>query len=144
DRDPAIPAHLLNILHSVGGLNSVRVLHPMSHGPEPLMREYAPGPVAGQVVSRIANGDGSRRPQHLTTSRGAASIASKPENGNLPPITNGNYDPTDIYSSEAYDANALYAQGHCCNPLANPVVAPKETTIDIATSGSKAFADTNG
>jgi len=81
DRDPAIPAHLLNILHSVGGLNSVRVLHPMSHGPEPLMREYAPGPVAGQVVSRSANGDGSRRPQHLTTSRGAANIASKPENG---------------------------------------------------------------
>jgi len=64
--------------------------------------------------------------------------------GNLPPITNGNYDPTDIFSSEAYDANALYAQGHCCNPLGNLNGTPKETSIAIATAGSQDFADIHG
>ena len=33
---------------------------------------------------------------------------------------NGNYDPTDIYNSNAYDYNALQALGHCCNPNSNP------------------------
>ena len=31
-------------------------------------------------------------------------------------MTNGTYDPTDLYGSDAYDFNALYAPVYCCNP----------------------------
>jgi hypothetical protein len=129
DRDPEIPAHLTTILHSVGGLNSIRVLHPMSRSPEPPFRDYAPGPVAAR---------GESGGHDATAKRPGEQAAS--HNGSLPPITNGNYDPPDMYSSEAYDTNALYAQGHCCNPFHVSGGTPRETSIAIATAGTQ---DTN-
>jgi hypothetical protein len=59
-------------------------------------------------------------------------------------ITNGAYDPTDIYSSEAYNYNALYNQGHCCNPLGNPGSSPVQDSIAIATFGSQQASDLQG
>jgi hypothetical protein len=59
-------------------------------------------------------------------------------------ITGGAYDPTDLYSSEAYDANALYAQGHCCNPTNNPGGTPPQTSVAIATAGTQNSSDFYG
>jgi len=59
-------------------------------------------------------------------------------------ITGGAYDPTDIYSSRAYDYSALYNQGHCCNPLGNPNNSPAQTSIAIATFGQQQVSDIAG
>ena len=86
--------------------------------------------------------DASKLPAGL---RKAKSLKSSGQSGKvLPPITNGAYDPTDIYSSEAYDYNALYAQGHCCNPLGNPGQTPPQTSIAIATFDSTDLGDIAG
>ena len=60
-----------------------------------------------------------------------------------PGITNGAYDPTDLYSSQAYDTNALDALGHCCNPL-GAVSPPKETSIAIVSTGDMNGSDITG
>jgi len=133
DRDPVIPSQLTNIIHSVGGLNNLQVLRPAAkHVQEPVFPIYAPGPVIGKGVSGSQDSK-SKRPDSLAKSKHGK-----------PPITGGAYDPTDIYSSEAYDANALYALGHCCNPLGNPNNSPVETSIAIATAGSQAVSDMQG
>lgn len=136
DRDPSIPATLSNIVHSVGGLNSLQVLHPANKTTqEPVFPVYAPGPVKDS--GSVGNGDGDR------TKLPKSSPGSKPT-GTSPLITGGAYDPTDIYSSQAYDTNALYGQGHCCNPLHNPNVTPPETSIAIATAGTQNGSDIAG
>ena len=65
----------------------------------------------------------------------AASKKKLASAGPTPGVTNGFYDPTDIYSSQAYDVDALNAQGHCCNPT-HATDAPPATNIAIATSGT--------
>jgi hypothetical protein len=130
DRDPIIPARLSNIIHSMGGLNSIQVLRPANTSlPEPAFADYAEGPVsaAGPVG-------------------GANAKAKRPSTGDgpKPNITGGAYDPTDIYSSQAYDVNALYNQGHCCNPLNNSGVTPPSSSIAIATAGTQSTSDFAG
>lgn len=132
DRDPQLPANLQSAVQAVIGLNNWERMHP-ANGIEPLsMPDYAPGPVVGTPVS--AQGD--------------AVIAGGPltlvKNDATPEITGGAYDPTDIYSSEAYNYNALYNLGHCCNPLGAPNSSPPEASIDNATVGSQNFADIAG
>lgn len=129
DRDPVIPANLTSIVLSVEGLNNLARMHPASKGRiEPASPDYAPGPVVALGPSMQASGDRTKLPQNKTASHLGAGAAN---------ITNGAYDPTDIYSSEAYDFNALYNQGHCCNPLGNAGNSPPETSIAIATFGDQ-------
>jgi kumamolisin len=130
DRDPVIPTSLGNIIHSIGGLNSIQVLRPANKAmQEPAFADYVEGPTAAVAGS------------------GAADAKAKPPvkgAGLQPNITGGAYDPTDIYGSPAYDVSALNAQGHCCNPLSNPNVSPAESSIAIATAGSQAASDLSG
>jgi pro-kumamolisin-like protein/Big-like domain-containing protein len=126
DRNPAVPAALGNIVHSVGGLNNIQIMKPGNHGfAEPEFSVYSPGPAYALGESGRHNGDRTK-------------LA-----GANPGITNGAYDPTDLYSSEAYDVNALYALRHCCNPLGNPN-SPPETSIAIVTAGSQSGSDITG
>ena len=55
-----------------------------------------------------------------------------------PELTNGGFDPQDLYSSQGYDFGALSNQGHCCNPLNNSGSSPPQSSIALAT-----FADVN-
>jgi pro-kumamolisin-like protein/Big-like domain-containing protein len=139
DRDPIVPVGL-NI-HSVGGLNNLQVLRPAARNiKEPQFPAYAPGPVVANGESRGRNALQKNMLSELQSRQ--KSLASS-KHGKQP-ITNGAYDPTDIYSSEAYDLNALYAQGHCCNPLGNPNNSPVESSIAIATAGSQQVSDMQG
>jgi hypothetical protein len=118
DRNPVVPAALGSIVHSVGGLNNIQAMKPGNHGlPEPEFPVYSPGPA--YAVGEDGGHDGDR------TKLGGA----------IPGFTNGVYDPTDLWFSAAYDVQALYIMGHCCNPLGNPQRSPKETSIAIATAG---------
>jgi len=129
DRNPVIPPHLANIIHSIGGLNNVQLMHPAHKGmPEPEFSSHAAGPVRSMSAIGYQSGNGSK-PRGKSPSGAATKLT--------PSMTNGIYDPQDIFSSEAYDTNALYAQGHCCNPLHNPGVTPPETSIAIATAGTQ-------
>ena len=132
DRDPVVPQGLSNIVESIGGLNNLNVLHPASkNAVEPNFSTYTAGPV------------------HANGKSGSHSSSQKPPenilpNGLSPNITGGAYDPTDMFSSQAYDTNALYGFGHCCNPLGNPGVTPPETSIAIATAGTQNGSDFTG
>lgn len=142
DRDPAIPSNLNGIIQSVGGLNNYLVMHPASKTvKEPLFPDYAPGPTASIGETAGHNGDRSLLAKAMKAS--AAKLASH-KNGVISNITDGAYDPTDMYSSQAYDTNALYNQGHCCNPFSNPSVTPPQTSIAIATAGSQQGSDMAG
>ncbi len=140
DRDPVIPASLANIVHSVGGLNNLQVLRPTaSKLKEPNFSTYVAGPATVLGDHGEHSGLKSKLPKELQSKE------KQTANGKhgKPPITGGAYDPTDIYSSEAYDLNALYAQGHCCNPLGYSS-SPAESSIAIATAGSQAVSDMQG
>jgi hypothetical protein len=127
DRNPAVPAALGNIVHSVGGLNNIQVMKSGNHGfPEPEFPVYSPGPAYAVGESGSHEGDRTKLP------------------GAEPGVTNGYYDPTDIYSSQAYDTNALDALGHCCNPLSNPNTSPKEASIAIVSAGVISGSDITG
>jgi len=128
--DPVIPASLSTIIHSLGGLNNIQVLRPSNKGVgEPVFPDYSDGP------SSAAN-----------TAVGSNAKAKRPSStaGAKANITGGAYDPTDIYSSQAYDLNALYNQGHCCNPLNNSMVTPPSSSIAIATAGTQSGSDFAG
>ena len=128
DRDPSIPAGLGSIIHSVGGLNDYEELKAANNfGPKPEFPMYSAGPVKLVGPSARVDGDRSKLPATAKrTGRGEAALFGD---------TDG-YDPADLYSSYAYDTNALYHLGHCCNPLGNAGVTPPETSIAIATVGS--------
>jgi len=137
DRDPVIPSTLTNILHSVGGLNSVDVLRPANKNmTEPVFPDYSPGPAVSSGRAGGANGDRSKLPKGLKGHN---------NNGGIPNYTTGApYDPQDMYSTAAYSVSALYNLGHCCNPTGNPGVTPPETSIAIATAGTQQGSDFSG
>lgn len=127
DRAPAIPAHLANIIHSVGGLNSFEVFHPHHTNMKQIAYPiYSPGPAVSAPVS-----------DHHDAGKA-------PTKGITPNITNGFYDPSDIYSSEAYNTGALDRQGHCCNPFHAGGGSPPATSIAIPSVGAQSFNDMNG
>jgi Pro-kumamolisin, activation domain/Bacterial Ig-like domain (group 3) len=123
NRNPAIPVNLAGIIRSVGGLNNLEAFHPGAASKEPTFPTYVAGPTVVEGSSGSQDSNGSKPPRSLA---GIGSTAG---------LTNGAYDPTDLFSSEAYNANALYALGHCCNPLHNPDVTPPETSIAIVSVG---------
>lgn len=125
DRDPVVPSTISNVLESVMGTNNLQVVQPAIRnfkgdiGGNP----YAPGP----LVSTGVGGQKEAEPAK-------AAVVSK--NGVTPNITNGYYDPTDIFASTAYNYQALNNQGHCCNPTHNANNTPADTSIAIATFSS--------
>ena len=128
-----LPHALTGIVESVEGLSNLQTMYPDVARPT---RARSPAYVAGPVV---ASG-----PQAVANGSLRSSAPLRPAGGATPNITNGAYDPTDIYSSEAYDYNALYRQGHCCNPLGNTGSSPPQTSIAIATFGSQQISDMQG
>ena len=139
DRDPEIPTSLTGVLHSVQGLNSLQRMYPANPNmAEPVSPDYVPGPAYTMAVSDHA--DGSR----ALLKQAMKAHSPKAAKGTTPNFTNGNLDPTDLYGSNAYDYNALYAQGHCCNPLGNANSSPPESSIAIASFGSQAISDIAG
>ena len=136
DRDPAIPARLASIIQSVDGLNNIQVLRPSVQGAQggrgPV---YVPGPVVAVGESAEGTADRTKLP---------AGLAGRQVSPAPPPITNGRYDPTDLYGTNAYDYQALYNQGHCCNPLGNPGQSPPESSIAIATAYALNLSDMAG
>lgn len=135
DVEPQIAGSTASLVHSIGGLNDIQRLQPGSHGVEPAMPIYSPGPVKGTTATGGVNGDHKKLLAAMKVSKNRK---------NLPNLTNGFLDPTDLYGSNAYDFNALYAQGHCCNPFGNPGGTPPVTSIAIATAGTQNTNDWAG
>jgi hypothetical protein len=134
DRDPVLPASVSGVVESVDGLSSLQTMYPDSPGmKEPASAAYVPGP----VVSAGPHGAASGSRAELRAAQAGNPLAT-------PLITGGAYDPTDMYSSEAYDENGLQRLGHCCNPLANPGSSPAQSSIAIATFGSQNSSDIVG
>jgi hypothetical protein len=134
DRALVLPSALAAVVESVDGLSDLQTMYPASAGfAEPSSPAYVAGPVVAAGPHAAANGSLAK----LRT-------AERTSGSSKPNITDGAYDPTDIYSSEAYDYNALYRLGHCCNPLANPGSSPAQTSIAIATFGSQSISDMAG
>jgi len=139
--DPVLPASLSGIVESIEGLSSLQTMFPASPtAHEPASPAYAPGPVVALGTHAAANGSRAK----LRAAERASRRAMRGHGGAKVHITSGAYDPTDIYSSEAYDYNALYGQGHCCNPLGNSGSSPPQSSIAIATFGSQQLSDMAG
>ena len=139
NHDPVLPKSLSGIVESVEGMSSLQTMFPASptvH--EPASPAYVAGPVAANGPHAAGNGSRAKLRAALRASRGGAAKGAKVH------ITGGAYDPTDIYSSQAYDYNALYNQGHCCNPLGNPGNSPAQSSIAIATFGQQQISDIQG
>jgi len=130
DRAPVLPPSVASVIHSVAGLNTINVLRPMANNrKEPSFADY----VAGPVVAKAASGGGSAKAKRPTGHSGVKSN-----------LTNGFYDPTDIYNAQAYDVDALNNLGHCCNPLGNAGSTPPSSSIAIATAGTQNASDFAG
>jgi hypothetical protein len=125
DRDPALPSSLKSIVSSVDGLNNVAQLQSASGTTDTSkMAPYSAGPV--QQLHSAVHADGSM-------AKLKAALAKRAAQPNAAP---GNYDPTDIYSSQAYDEDALHKQSNCCNPFHVGTSSPAASSIAIATAGS--------
>jgi subtilase family serine protease len=134
DRDPVLPVEVDALIDSVQGLNNLAVVHPASSNTATAeFPDYSPGPASEFTMSRQTNAKSQ-------TPRARSSTA----NGVIVHITSGGYDPTDLYSSQAYNLDALDRQGHCCNPLHKPDGSPPETSIAVATFGAVDMKDLDG
>jgi kumamolisin len=134
NRNPVLPHAVAAVVESVDGLSDLQTMYPAQHGyAEPPSRPYVPGPVLATGPHSAANG-----------SHAKLRLAERASRRARPNITGGAYDPTDIYSSQAYDYQALYNQGHCCNADGNPGSSPPESSIAIATFGSQNVSDMQG
>jgi len=161
--DPVLPGSLTGIVESVEGLSNLQTMFPSTpNAQEPDSPAYSPGPVTSNGGHAAANGNSAKLPKSMKTARDTAAktAAAKTAAANAavaktaaakggagsgkPNITNGSYDPTDIYSSQAYDYNALYNQGHCCNPLGFSGSSPPQSSIAIATFGTQNLSDMKG
>jgi hypothetical protein len=135
DRDPVLPESVRPFVHSIHGLNSIVVFHPnLSNAQSTFGPDYVPGPVAQELDS--GDSDASTRPDQ-SSDQGAETPAVTPPNS-------GFFSPADMYSSYAYDYQALMNQGHCCNPLNHPGHSPRESSIAIAAYGDVHLADVVG
>jgi hypothetical protein len=150
DRDPVIPAQLSGILHSVGGLNSIQRVHAPHEGD--ISRKnpaYSPGNTLsiGEAPPSHTGNKAALEAARSATAANAGSTTLKEKalpGGVQPGVTNGFLDPTDIYSSYAYDFDALQALGHCCNPYNVSGGAPPTTSVAVATAGDFANSDLLG
>ena len=125
------------------GLNNIQVRHPASpNGEEPEFPIYASGPAVATGGFEQGNGSREARPHELQSRQEQLPSAEDSEPRSSLPFTV--LDPADLYSSEAYDLDALYPLGHCCNPLGLKDGSPPNSSIAIATAGSHALSDLQG
>jgi subtilase family serine protease len=140
DRDPQIPSNLAGIIQYVDGLNSILRMRPAnSHLKGMRGPDYSPGPVRQEGAGGQQNANPAAvkaLASKMKAKSGAKQLGSQ--------ITGGFYDPSDVWSSNMYDFNALQAQGHCCNPTGNSGGTPPQTSIGLATDGAFAASDMTG
>ena len=127
--DPTLPSSISSIVSSVDGLNNVEQMVSASGMTDTsAMPRYSAGPASRLHASVHASGS------HAALQKAMKQSARKLAQPNAAP---GNYDPTDIYSSQAYDENALHTQSNCCNPFHSPTAnSPAQSSIAIVTAGS--------
>ena len=142
DRAPSLRPDLVNVVWAVLGLNSLEQERPASHRAVPTRPAYLPGPA--KATGPTQHGDARVSLREAMQAKAKTGRAGAVNDAAGPQISGGAYDPTDIYSSQAYDVSALYNQGHCCNPLGNPGQSPPETSIAIATFGAQDLSDIAG
>ncbi len=129
DRNPTVPAEISGIITGVLGLNNIQRLHAPKPEWDQKPDDYAAGPVFAKGRSLKQDG---WRPATNTTG------------GPTPNLTNGYADPSDIFSSQAYNYNGLYQLGHCCNPAHLASGSPPESSIAIAAWGDWSLSDIAG
>lgn len=135
DRDPSIPAALSSVIHSVLGLNNIEVVHSSSSIKDKTSYPvYSPGPAYSLGSHLQSNGDRNKLDAAM----------AEHKKGVHHDYSWGAYDPTDLYSSYAYNYVALQNLGHCCNPLNNPGNSPPESSIAIAIWGDFRDSDYSG
>jgi subtilase family serine protease len=134
DRDPVLPASLSGIVYNVQGLNNIQRDHGSARGSEKIKGpDYAPGPVVNLGGSGHRGPDPSRGPTNLMENDGSVSN-----------ITNGEMDPSDLYSSQTYNYNGLQRFSHCCNVPGDSGGSPRESSIAIAGFGEFLETDIDG
>ncbi|HEY3834460.1 MAG TPA: protease pro-enzyme activation domain-containing protein [Acidimicrobiia bacterium] len=121
DVDATLPTAVQSVVSSIDGLNNVNS-PAAAAGPSSFPR-YSAGPSVQAAASGHANGSQAKL---------AAAMAAKQAH---PSITGGSYDPTDIYSSQAYDETAAGHEDSCCNPTNAAGSSPPNTSIAIVTAG---------
>ena len=139
DKDPSLPAGVSSVVSSVDGLNDAATLS-TSFAADRLapQKQYSAGPVEQAGASAHANGSST------SLAAAVAANAAKSAGGTpSPSITGGSYDPTDVYSSQMYDENALHNVAPCCNPTHLSQAGPT-TSIAIASVGTQQFSDIQG
>ena len=103
--NPVLPASLSGIVESIDGLSSLQTMFPASPGyEEPASPMYSAGPVVSNGASAHANGSLAKLRAAMRASR------TKPN------ITDGAYDPTDIYSSEGVRLQRALQPGPLLQP----------------------------
>jgi hypothetical protein len=134
DRDPALPAALISIVLSVEGLNSLEGMQPATNiGVGVTPPDYVPGPAV--AVGEAQSADATATLSAVSEQASAKIHTPQPE------FVDGYYGPQDLYSSQAYNYQALNNQGHCCNPLGNPGSSPPDASIAIAAFGDLNISD---
>jgi xanthomonalisin len=137
DRDPVLPADVRQYVHSIHGLNSIVVFHPVSGSAEVTAPDYVPGPVVQELESKAADARGPAAGAGIdAASEAAAGNDEGAETAGVSKPNSGFFSPEDLFSSYAYDYTALMRQGHCCNPLNHPQHSPRESSIAIAAYGN--------
>ena len=133
DRDPELPSRLSGVVDAVLGLNSVLAARPAGGSGRLVPR---PDYVAGPVVQMLD----SKHQDALV--RGNSAEAAEASPSSVTPPKTGYWTPQDMFSSYAYDYQALMNQGHCCNPLDNTSGhSPRESSIAIASFGDVSLTD---
>jgi hypothetical protein len=138
DRDPAIPAHLSGIVSAVLGLNSIQRMRRVGSGSKLKGPDYVPGPVYSVGESSQGDGDPTKAPWNQS-----AEMTSDPSDAMATGPTNHFLNPSEIFSSQAYNYTALYALGHCCNPHHDAGGSPPDSSIALVTGGSFLGEDAN-
>jgi hypothetical protein len=145
DRDPVIPANLAGIIQYVDGLNSILRMRPANKAMKGMRGpDYSPGPARQEGPGSQLDADKAAAAAiaEKAAAKATQSKSSARQTGSL--ITNNYLDPSDIWSSDLYDYNALQAQGHCCNPTNVSGGTPPQTSIGLATDGDFADSDMVG
>ncbi len=132
DRSASLPSKIAGAVQSVSGLNSLQTLKPANAQFDRSYPAYSAGAAESKGATAGANGSRTLLAKAMKASK--AKLAQ-------PHITNGFYDPTDIYSDQAYGVDALNGQGHCCNPTHAANGTPPATSIAIATAGAQNGSD---
>lgn len=128
DRNPTIPGNLAGVIQNVV-LDDYGVAQP-NHRVLSLHVEHHT--TRGRNNISPLHGSGNRRiVRELAHLRGSRNHRAS---GIRPSFTNGFVDPKNLWSSYGYSVQALYNQGHCCNPLGNGGGSPVDTSIAIATA----------